>query len=428
MRSELGVILSVVLLAILSIVFGVMAYMNYSTLDPGDDPKKKLDAQIEEKRRNIKNLKEGEKGIDDYQLRKDRLSEDIVRLQEQQKYLIFQRQEYVTAHERRMKHKEEGVKYKAQADDMAVKVAAGKKVVSDHIQAEIARLRTEMEKSVEADNAKKAKIQAEVLQKKGEYDTSAKRHGQDMNYVKSQLGDTKQVLADLTTREEVRANILNRIDGKVVLADPVHDIVSIDVGTGMGVKNGFRFEVFTLLPGNKHVTKAYIEVRKAGPTQSECLVIRRPVVLPADDLNGYVAPEPEYVFNPYIQSGKKSGSAEQLAGGKVVMSGQSATNPILEGDYVQNPFFESGKQLVFYIAGSKEMVGERQKSAIRYRWTEIKDAAERHGAKVVDTISTDVNYVIAQKNPQDDPEYKKAVDLGIPVMYEWELFRFLDNN
>ena len=285
-----------------------------------------------------------------------------------------------------------------------------------------------MEKTVEADNAAKAKIQAELLQKKAEYDTSLKRHKEDMNYQKSQLGDTKQVLADLTTREEIRANILNRADGKVVLADPVHDIVSIDIGTGVGVKNGFRFEVFSLLPGNKHVTKAYIEVRKAGPTQSECLVIRRPVVMPADELNNYVAPEPEYVFNPYVQSGKKTGSAEPLTGGKVVTTGQSAVNPILEGDYVQNPFFEAARQLVFYIAGSKEMVGERQKSAIRYRWTDIKDAAERHGAKVVDAISTDVNYVIAQKNPQDDPEYKKAVDLGIPVIYEWELFRFLDNN
>ena len=149
--------------------------------------------------------------------------------------------------------------------------------------------------------------------------------------------------------------------------------------------------------------------------------------MPTDTQSGYVATEPEEIYSPVAQSGKKGFSAEVMTATKTVMSGQNMMDPVVEGDLIQNPFFDAGRQIIFYIAGSKEVVGERQKSAIRYRWTEIKDMAERYGAKVVAEVDTNVNYVIAQKNPGDDPEYKKAVDFGIPIVYEWELFRFLDN-
>ncbi len=233
------------------------------------------------------------------------------------------------------------------------------------------------------------------------------------------MGDTKSVLADLTTREPKPAQILDRVDGHVVLSDIIRNFVTIDIGTGVGVKNGMRFEVFTMRPGNQHLTRAYIEVRNAGVTSSECMVIQRPIVLPEDKLSGYLAKEPEEKYNPITQSGKKGASAEPFVGGRTVMTGQSVDNPIIEGDSIQNPFFDAGHPRTFYIAGSKEVVGERQKSAIRYRWTDIRDAAVRHGAKVVTAIDTSVDYVIAQKNPQEDPEFKKAVDLGIPVIYEW---------
>ena len=53
---------------------------------------------------------------------------------------------------------------------------------------------------------------------------------------------------------------------------------------------------------------------------------------------------------------------------------------------------------------------------------------EAYGNKVADAVSLDVNYIVAQKNAKaEDPEFQKGVDLGLPVLYEWELFRFLDN-
>ena len=89
--------------------------------------------------------------------------------------------------------------------------------------------------------------------------------------------------------------------------------------------------------------------------------------------------------------------------------------------------------MTFYIAGAKEIVNEQQKSAIRYRWTEIKAVIEAYGGKVSPVADTTVDYVIAQKNPKTEgtdaekAEFQKAVDLGLPVIYEWELFRFLES-
>jgi len=115
------------------------------------------------------------------------------------------------------------------------------------------------------------------------------------------------------------------------------------------------------------------------------------------------------------------------------MMGMNKEDPIAEGDLVQNPFFTPGKSLTFYIAGSKEIVNETQKSAIRYRWTEIKGVIEAYGGKVSPVADTTVNYMVCQKNPKTEgtdaekAEYQKAVDLGLPVIYEWELFRFLES-
>src|SRR5438067_8166430 len=95
MRSEQGVILSVIVLAVLSIVFGVMAYMNYSAIDPGDDPAKKLDTRIDARRKHITELREGVGGVNEYQIKKERLTEDIAKQQQLAAYFSAQREAYV---------------------------------------------------------------------------------------------------------------------------------------------------------------------------------------------------------------------------------------------------------------------------------------------------------------------------------------------
>ncbi len=428
MKSELGVILMVILFAILSIVFGVLAYSNFKTIDGNDVEADAFGARIEKEKAETRDL---EGTIAEYDEKKALYGEKIAKALQLAAYYRSEAVAFRRAHEQRLDMTKSGQAFEQQVKDVASTVAKVKVKTLAQIEAEITQLRTDMEKKVAEDNAKKDKVIEEVRLEKDKFQKLSKGHVEKMNYANSQLGNTKQELKDLTTREVIHAKLRDQADGHIVYSDFDHNICSIDLGTGDGVKNGFRFEVFTMEAGNRHNTKAYIEVVKASEKQSQCVVVRRPVTLPTDPFSSYIGTEPEEKYNPLSKSGKKDYSAEPMIGGITVMTGQTINNPINDGDLIQNPFYDPGHTRTFYIAGSKEIVGGRQKSAIRYNRQEIKDTAERYGAKVSAVIDTNVNYVIQQKifshNPPDDPEFEKAIDLGIPVIYEWELFRFLSN-
>ncbi|MEI6234755.1 MAG: BRCT domain-containing protein [Planctomycetota bacterium] len=428
MKSELGVILMVIVFAILSLVFGVSAYFNMQEIEGNEVEGKAFATLIEKEKQTTRDLSEK---IAEYEEKKQIYTEKIAKSQAQADYYRQLSTSLRKAHEKRLELQKSGKDFEQQVKAVSQTVSTVKQKTLAQIEAEITQLRNDMEKKVAEDGKKKDAVVEEVRLEKEKFQKAGKLHVDKMNYAKSQAGNTVQELRDLTTREVVHAKLRDRAVGKVVLSDVERNLVSIDLGTGDGVKNGFRFEVFAMAPGNKHVTKAYIEVTNAGEKQSHCLVIRRPIALPEDPLSSYIGSEPEEKFSPLIKSGKKDASAEVMTSSRIVMTGQNLNNPIAEGDLIQNPFFEAGGQRTFYIAGSKELVGGRQKSAIRYNRSEIKDMAERYGAKVLPAVDTSINYVIAQKifsrNPPDDTEFEKAVDLGIPVIYEWELFRFLSN-
>lgn len=424
MKSELGVIIGVVVLGLLSIVLGVMAYMDYDVLN-GATPGDSMEGKISARRREIKDI---EDQIAEYQVKLAVKSEALDNERDIYEAMKLERADFEKHYGIRRNVKTAGDEFAAQATAINGKVSELKGKTLAAINKEISLERERMDKNVEAAGQQKTAAQSRVLKIKEDYLKDVKLHQQDMNYQKSQLSDTRDVLKDLTQREPTHAIIHNKADGKVTLSDPLRNFVSINLGTGNGVKNGDRFEVFTILPGDKHKRKAFIEVRTAGSAGSDCMVVQRPVNMPYDSASGYLATEVEEIYSPVQKSGKAGSSAEVMTATKTIITGQDMRDPIVEGDLIQNPFFDAARPLTFYIAGSKEVVGERQKSAIRYRWTEIKTMAERYGAKVLPEMDTSVNYIIAQKSPAEDPEYKKGVDLGIPIIYEWELFRFLENN
>lgn len=269
-----------------------------------------------------------------------------------------------------------------------------------------------------------------VLREDSEADK--KKYLASKNYEQSTLDESKSILSDMTQRDIEHAEVLTEVDGKIVLSDIVSNIIVVDIGTAVGVKNGMRFEVFTIRPGNKKVVKGYLEVKKADVSKSECIIIRRPVLMPKDPLSDYVANQPEEMFSPYQESGKKGATAQPLSGKPRPAVMENPKDPIVEGDFIQNPFFNSKKALAFFIAGAKEIQNERQKSAIRYKWTEIKAVIEAYGGKVNANPDVGCDYMIAQKSPQEGndaerAEFVRAKDMGLPVIYEWELFRFLEN-
>ncbi|HYG75915.1 MAG TPA: hypothetical protein VEK08_13005 [Planctomycetota bacterium] len=431
MKEDNGPFIALIIFVILSVVFGFMAYSKHQELY-GDDPNgsKSKDAEIKRVKDDITRL---ESEVADYQALAAKLRETIRTEQTRFQTYADQTAEYSSEYERRRQLVTWAENFEKQASELSGTVNKLKNETLTRVNKETTESREKMEKELQEKNTSKEAAIARLRQVKEEFDIDTKKYRQTRNYEQSGLDESKSVLSDLTQREVERADIFREADGQVIVSDAVTNMVIINRGTAAGVKNGYRFEVFTLLPGNQKLVKGYIEVRKAEPSKSECLVVRRPVLLPKDPLSAYVGKDPEELYSPFQESGNKSFTAQPLSGGgRVAMMGQTKDQPIVEGDLIQNPFYAPEKAFTYYIAGSKEMINERQKSAIRYRWTEIKNVIEFYGGKVLTAPDVSVNYVIAQKNPKTEgtdaekAEFQKCVDLGLPVIYEWELFRFLD--
>ena len=420
MKEENGPLIALVVFVIISVTFGILAYNNYQTLY-GDHPKQK---EIDELKAQIDTLDDTRK---DLEVQADFLRQ---RIREQQSLYYLNADLYdnfTSEYQRRLKMVESGDKFEGQATELAGLVSAKKQETLQRLTKDTTQSREDMEREVKYMTDKKEEAVSRTRQLKEEFDNDTKKHRLSKNYEQSSLDDTKNVLGDLTQREVERADIFSKACGKVLVADPINGFAVIDIGTGAGVKNGYRFEAYAMHAGNQKLHKCYLEVVRADGSRSECIIIKRPTAMPKDPLSEYIADEPEAVYSPYQESGHKGYSVQPLSGlPKTKPLGYNTQEPLVEGDLIQNPFFQPGKTFNYYIAGLKEIVNERQKSAIRYRWTEIKAVIESYGGTVSPTADVNVNYVIAQKNAKDDPEFLKAVDLGLPVIYEWELFRFLD--
>ncbi len=426
MKEENGPLIALVAFIILAMIFGGMAYSDKKALD-GERPEDALQKQIDDKVAGIAS-QEAEVKSNDYKIAQYRKQ-----IQEQvDRYDFFadSMDDFTVEYTRRLKLKESADAYDKQGSDLSDKVSAKKAATLQAINKDTSEIREKMESEVSEKT--KAREAAVGRQRQVEEDMTAeaRRHVQSKNYEMTRLGDSKQTLADLTRREVERANVLTEADGKVVFADDVHNLIVINIGTGAGVKNGYRFEVYAMRPGKKKVSKGYLEVVRADPSKSQCRFLNRPILMPKDAFSEYVAQQPEEIFSPYQQSGQKEATAAPLMGTpRPVVLGYDPKDPIVEGDLVQNPLFDPGKTYTFYIAGLKDLDRDtgKQKSAIRYRWTEIKAVVQAYGGKVVNDVDINVNYMIAQKDPTSDDKFQKGVELGIPVIYEWELFRFLDN-
>jgi hypothetical protein len=429
MKEENGPLIALVVFILLSAIFGYKAYDHYKSV-VGDEQNPPMDKKIREHKEKIESIKADIKKAND----------DIVNLtrsiKEQQDEYSYQEMlfgEYTQEQKRRENLLTVAEKFTGQADELNTKIDKVKNDTLTRVTSEITDVRDRMEREIQVLTADREASLGRQRVLHEEFDTDNKKYRASRNYEQSTLDESKSILTDLTQRDPEHAEVLTEVDGKVVLSDVVHNLVIIDIGTDVGVKNGYRFEVYQMRPGNRKIIKGYIEVKKADVSKSECLLVTRPVALPRDPLSDYVATMPEEGFSPKQESGKKGSSAQPLSGKpKLVVLGNDPKDPIVEGDLIQNPFFNTKKTLSFYIAGSKEIANDRQKSAIRYKWTEIKAVIEAYGGKVFAQPDVGCDYMVAQKSPSEGTdaerdEFTRAKDLGIPVVYEWELFRFLEN-
>jgi len=423
MKEEKGPLFFLLAFIALTILFGVLTFLNDREIN-GASPDQSLRYKIESLKKEIANLDSQAATLAEQVADKRK---EISARNAEYDYFKDQRDEYTQEYERRQALLKNADVLDGHAANLSMEVSKYKSQTLAALDGDIRDGKNLMEREL----ADKNKAREDAINRfralEDDLKTESGKFRQVKNYQQSSLDESKSILSDLTQREIEHANLFAEPDGRVLVSDPVHNTVVVNLGTADGVKNGYRFECYSLRSGNQRASKGYIEVRKAGVNTSDCLIVRRPMDLPKDPLSAYVASEPEAIYSPYQESGKKGASAQLLTGNAVtVQTGINTTDPIVEGDYIINPFFSPGKSYTFYIAGNKDVTNDRQKSAIRYKWTEIKSVIEAYGGKVSPVADINVNFIIAQRNPKEDPEFQKGVELGLPVVYEWELFRFLD--
>jgi hypothetical protein len=439
--QDSGPLIALVAFIILSLVFGFFAYDWYGKLE-GDNPEggeeasTRMDAQIRRAQLDIEKVEKEIRSVQsEIAAARDQLAFQRARYEFGRYLTVGQELDekkgviglYELAYKARLGIVDAGKKFETAATELGTKVKEKKEETKGVFRKEETAVREQSEGVVKKLQEDKDASLARVAAEKQSLDRDEKTYRQNKNYEQSALDEYKRQLDYLTSREVERATVLNEPDGKVITSDPVHNVVIINLGTAHGVRNGWRFEVFEWKPGNRKVHKAFIEVRKASVDVSDCLILQKPIKLPRDPLSNYIGTQPEELWSPYQESGRAGALLQGLTGEpKSVPMGMSVMNPIVVGDHIQNHFFSPGKSYTFYIAGDKVIQQGVQKSAIAYSWPQIERVLESYGAKVSKKVDLSVNCVLAQKNPQDDPEYNRAVALGIPVLYEWEVFRFLN--
>lgn len=432
-----GPLIALVFFVLGTIIFGLAAWGPYDKLyTPAEEggEESALDLAIRDKQdEKLKKAGEIEMARHELELWRNR----TYKAAREKKFFTELKKRYEKELEFRTELRDRGREYGQEAVMLSEKVEESKAKTSRKIREDESKARDDRDRNIDSITKVKNDAAAKLRRASQLHQQVKEDFRNQKNREESELVEAVSQLHDLTARFAERAHISLEVDGRVILSEPLQNLVAINRGTADGVRNGFRFECFSLRPGNRKVHKAYIEVRRAKKNISECFVIRKKVEMPTDPLSGYVAKQPEEMYSPRVHG---ENGAQSLSGQpKIVETGAPSTDPIVAGDLIRNPFYSPGRTYTFYIAGNKTIEHGLQKSAVRYTWRHIADVVRRYGGRVVEKVDADVNFIIAQRNavPTDarqrgqgdvyDKEALRGIALGVPVIYEWELFRFLED-
>ena len=233
-------------------------------------------------------------------------------------------------------------------------------------------------------------------------------------------------LVDLTGRDIVRYK--NTPDGRVIHVDLEHNLFLINVGSNQGVKPGFRFDVLNTVNGNKVVKKCLLEVQSVEAELSKCLAVRRLVNVPKDKSMDWSASEANMMYSPFISGGASGSQVVPLSRSKIdVEFWVNKKHPPVVGDIIASPFYSgSSKPLNFVVAGSEPPARTGD------LWEKIKYSPEvvvrrllAYGNNVEANVTSKTDVLFAMRNASD--QIKRAQSLGVPIIYEIEAFRFLED-
>jgi hypothetical protein len=251
-----------------------------------------------------------------------------------------------------------------------------------------------------------------------EQDSATKRKEEfrsQRSKLETDLNQARDELRKFTARERQTADIIP--NGMVLKTDYETKIAIIDIGSSNGIKLGFRFEVFQIRAGVYRESKGFLEVKTVNPETATCTLVERNIELPRCPVCGYTARMPEEIYCPYCSGGTSGIGVQKLnASPKKVVLGINPDNPVAASDLIWNPLFGEAKGKIVVYKGDPLLPN-------RYARAYIEDTIKNYGNRLAEDVSAEVDLLVAGRLATDTVE--AARELGIPIVYEFELFPFL---
>ncbi len=304
--------------------------------------------------------------------------------------------------------------------------AAGPRLAGEKDQyiRELVELREAIEKEQDkialAIKAAKDEVKKDIAKEEERRKRLERERRRENNIIQTEIAGARDMLMGITARaadhDAERAE--SSPDGRLLRIDGATGLAVLDVGRAQGVEKGFIFEVFQIKSGRR-VLKGRVEVRTVGETTSTARVSVEAVRLPRCHASGYTAAEPWERFSPYDSGGAGGLKVARLLGRpKEAVRGMNPDDPMVRGDLIHNPFFDADRPLRVAVQGDDYIV---------YSPDEIRAAVRRHGGIVDDEVTAATDCLVSLRWPGDDdpPPLRKARELGVPVIHEFELFGFL---
>jgi NAD-dependent DNA ligase len=251
------------------------------------------------------------------------------------------------------------------------KIAQAHRKMEDELKAirsQVSGVRNRINVTREEEGQKVQERRRELFRKERANKAKAKEYGKELGALAKRVEELKSRLKLLRRRTEA-AGVEAEVDGKVISSSPALKLAVIDIGRKDLLVVGTTFKVFALRKG-KRVPKGTVKVIKVMQTMSQAKV--------------------ESLVHP--------------------------RDPIEVGDILTSPQFDRTRVRTFAIAGY--LVG-------RFSKDELRSILKEYGGTVVDRVDLNTTYVVVGRGYRKSENFKKAVQLGVRIIRERELYDIL---
>jgi hypothetical protein len=219
--------------------------------------------------------------------------------------------------------------------------------------------------------ATQARWRAEVEQVRTEKQELEKKRNIEIAALRSEISEKRRRILELIKKKPKTMMWIDP-DGEILLADNKLGHCWIDLGRRDGLRVASVFEVFRYIKGGRRKAKGRIEIKRIQDNLSQAAIIES--LDPEDD-------------------------------------------PIVKGDHIISPFFDKHEVKIFVFAG--ELTNPI------YSKAQVVNMIVEMGATVARELTVETDFLVAGKGAEETEEYAKAIDLGITVLREEELFKYL---